>query len=409
MSSSPSPSPMLGGIADRWRELHGEDSWNGLLDPLDLDLRASIISYGELVQATYDSFNRERRSPHAGACIYGHDDLLAMTGVSAPGNYRITKFVYATSGLPVPDAFVLLPLPSLAPAAWSKESNWMGYVAVATDEGVAALGRRDIVVAWRGTVKNLEWVNDFDFTPVSAAPVLGSTAAANPLAIVHRGFLSVYRSSDTNSKYNQASARDQVLEEVRRLMQLYKDEVNSITITGHSLGASLATLNAVDIVANGVNCSPVDSSQPPCPVTAIVFASPRVGDCHFKAAFASFSDLRALHVKNAGDVVPLYPPLGYVDVAVRLPISTSRSPFLRSLGTVETLHNLECYLHGVAGEQGSAGGFKLEVDRDVALVNKSVDALKDKYPVPAEWWVAKNRCMVKGADGHWALQDFKQI
>ncbi|KAL6610743.1 hypothetical protein ACP70R_040712 [Stipagrostis hirtigluma subsp. patula] len=401
MPSSSSSSPAMGGIAERWRELQGADSWSGLLDPLDIDLRASVIAYGELAQATYDAFNDEERSPHAGACMFGHADLLASAGVAAPGNYEVTKFVYATSGLPLPAAFLLLPLPDL-PEAWCRESNWMGFVAVATDEGVAALGRRDIVVAWRGTIKNLEWVSDLDFTPVSAA------ADANPKAKVHRGFMSVYTSSDANSKYNQASARDQVIEEIKRLMDLYKDEETSITCTGHSLGASLSTLTAVDIVAHGIN-APSDSSQPPCPVTVIAFASPHVGDGNFKAAFQSFPELRALHVKNSDDVVPLYPPLGYVDVAVPLPIDTARSPYLRKPGTVNTWHALECYLHGVAGEQGSAGGFNLEVDRDVALVNKTVDALKDKYPVPAAWWVAKNKCMVKGDDGHWALQDFEEI
>ncbi|RCV16433.1 hypothetical protein SEVIR_3G139700v4 [Setaria viridis] len=403
-----SSSPMLGSIANRWRELQGAGSWAGLLDPLDIDLRANLIAYGELTQATYDGFNQEKRSPHCGACVFGYSDLLASSGAAAAGSYSVTKFIYATSALPVPEAFLVLPLPDLLPESWSRESNWMGYVAVATDAGVAALGRRDILVAWRGTMRNLEWVNDFDFTPVSAAPVLGSAAAANPAALVHRGFLSVYRSSNPDSKYNQSSARDQVFEEVRRLMALYKDEVTSITVTGHSLGASLATLNAVDLAANGLN-APADSSQPPCPVTAFVYASPRVGDANFKNAFASFPDLRALHVKNAGDVVPLYPPLGYVDVAVPLPIDTGRSPYLRQPGTIPTRHNLECYLHGVAGEQGSAGGFKLEVDRDVALANKEEGALKDQYPVPADWWVAKNKFMVKGADGHWALQDFQQI
>ncbi|XP_039803495.1 phospholipase A1-II 7-like [Panicum virgatum] len=139
---------MLRGIANRWRELHGKDSWKGLLDPLDIDLRRSFISYGELAQATYDGFNREKRSPHAGACLYGHSDLLAASGASAAADYAVTKFVYATSALPVPDAFLRLALPELKDA-WCRESNWIGYVAAATDEGAARLGRRDIVVAWR--------------------------------------------------------------------------------------------------------------------------------------------------------------------------------------------------------------------------------------------------------------------
>ncbi|RLN00646.1 phospholipase A1-II 7-like [Panicum miliaceum] len=203
-AAAPSPAtPGRSTAAARWRELHGNRSWNGPLDPLDIDLRRSIIAYGELAQATYDGFNRERRSPHAGACLYGRSDLLPSVGASAAGRrYAVTRFVYATS------AVLLLPLPEVKDA-WCRESNWIGYVAVATDEGAAELRRRDIVVAWRGTVRDLEWANDFSFAPVSAAPVLGAAAAANPLALVHRGFLSVYTTSNANSKYNKASARDQ--------------------------------------------------------------------------------------------------------------------------------------------------------------------------------------------------------
>nr|CAB3463672.1 unnamed protein product [Digitaria exilis] len=361
------------GIAKRWRELHGAQSWNGLLDPLDIDLRKSIISYGELAEATYDGFNNERRSPHAGACMYGHDELLSKSGVAAAGHYRVTKFIYATSGVPLPDAFLLLPLPALKDV-WSRDSNFMGYVA---------------------------WVNNLGFTPVPAAGILGHAASAHPFAVVHGGFLSLYTSSHGESKFTQTSARDQVLEEVRRLMEMFKDEERSITVTGHSLGGALSTLNAVDMVAAGVNAS--------CPVTAVVFASPHVGDRFFRAAFGSFEGLRAPHVKNLGDVVHAYPPLGYVDAAVALHINTSRSPYLAWPGTVLTMHNLECYLHGVAGEQGSAGGFRLEVERDMALVNKGADALKDEYPVPASWWVAQHKGMVKNDQGKWELRDFVHV
>uniref|UniRef100_A0A0A9EEP7 Phospholipase A1 n=1 Tax=Arundo donax TaxID=35708 RepID=A0A0A9EEP7_ARUDO len=396
-----------GNIAKRWRELHGEHSWNGLLDPLDIDLRRSILSYGELAEATYDGFNTERRSPHAGACIYGYDDLLTKSGVAAAGHYKVTKFIYATSSLPLPDAFLLLPLPALKDV-WSRESNFMGYVAVATDEGAAALGRRDIVVAWRGTIRPLEWTNDLDVTPVPAAPVLGSAASSHPFALVHRGFLSLYTSTNANSKFNKTSARDQVFEEVRRLVELYKDEEISITTTGHSLGAALATINAVDMAAHGVN-APANSSKPPCPVTAFVFACPHVGNTFFKSAYHSIPDLKSLHIKNFGDVVPMVPALTYVDVHVQLPIDTSRSPYLRWPLTPSDLHNLELYLHGVAGEQGSAGGFKLELERDLALINKSADIVKDEYPVPATWWVMQHKGMVRNDDGSWELKDFKHV
>lgn len=379
VTTSSSSSSSLMSEAKRWEQLSGKNHWKGLLDPLDIDLRRSILHYGDMAEATYDAFNSEKASRNNGCCFYTRDDFFQKQGMSTSKNpfpYTVTTYFYATSGLP--EFFYV-------------KSNWMGYVAVATDEGKKVLGRRDIVVAWRGTVQRSEWFNDVDVRKTSA----GEIFTGDDAPYVCRGWLDIYTTVDPDSKHNKNSAREQILSEIKRLVEKYKNEQVSITFTGHSLGAAVATLNAIDVVQNGHNKN--------FPVTAILFACPRVGDSKFLQLFNNLEKLRVLRIENKGDVVPDL-PTNYSEVGERIGINSENSPYLKP-GTIVGQHNLEVYLHGVTGFQGTKREFKLELNRDIALVNKSLDYLKAEYHVPESWWVMKNKGMVKGDDGHWKLID----
>ncbi|KAH0463870.1 hypothetical protein IEQ34_006656 [Dendrobium chrysotoxum] len=398
-------------LAKRWRELNGKNNWEGLLDPLDPDLREHIITYGELSQAVYDAFNDDEVSRFTGAPRYARHDFFDKVFLKAgrPYSYTVTKFVYATTGIQLPGGLIL----KSQTKDWKlQESNWMGYVAVATDEGTAALGRRDVVVAWRGTVRPLEWVNDFEFVLVPAGDIVGSSQPdvgnGGKEPKVYLAWKSIYTSENRKSPFNGTSARDQVLKEIRRLMDLYQDEEVSITVTGHSLGAALAAITSVDIITHGLN-KPTGRPNFSAPVTAIVFASPHVGDASFKKTFDDLApNLRLLRITNSPDLVPKYPLIGYADIGTELVIDAQKSKFLKSPGGPVGWHSLEAYMHGVAGTHGSKGEFKLEVDRDIALLNKYMDAVKDEYMIPVSWWVEKNKGMVQGEDGHWRLQDHEE-
>ncbi|KAG7573189.1 Fungal lipase-like domain [Arabidopsis suecica] len=392
---------MAGDIAKRWKELSGNSKWKDLLDPLDLDLRRYILHYGDMAEVGYVAFNSDRRSKYVGDSCYTKEELFARTGYlkANPFRYEVTKYIYGTSSIRLPECFIIK---SLAREAWNKESNWLGYIAVATDEGKKLLGRRDIVVAWRGTIQLYEWANDFDF-PLESAVTVFPRANPNDEPRIANGWLSLYTSTDPRSRFDKTSAQEQVQGELKRLLELYKDEDITITLTGHSLGAVMSILSAADFLHNEwPKITPSLQHRLSC-VTVFAFGSPRIGDRSFKRLVESLEHLHILRVTNVPDLIPRYPVFRFTDVGEELQINTLKSEYLKRSLNLGHFHNLEAYLHGVAGTQHNQGEFKLEINRDIALVNKGLDALEDKYLVPGHWWVLENKGMVQSDDGTWKL------
>lgn len=195
----------------------------------------------------------------------------------------------------------------------------------------------------------------------------------------------------------------QVQGELKRLLELYKDEEITITLTGHSLGAVLSILSAADFLHNEwPKITPSLQHRLSC-VTVFAFGSPRIGDRSFKRLVESLEHLHILRVTNVPDLIPRYPVFRFTDVGEELQINTLKSEYLKRSLNLGHFHNLEAYLHGVAGTQHNQGEFKLEINRDIALVNKGLDALEDKYLVPGHWWVLENKGMVQSDDGTWKL------
>ncbi|KZV49063.1 Alpha/beta-Hydrolases superfamily protein [Dorcoceras hygrometricum] len=370
-----------GKVSKRWREYQGIKNWEGLLDPLDENLRREIIRYGNFIQATYHSYNLDISSPSYGTCRYPKRSLLDDSGFRETG-YRVCRNLTANSGIR---------LPRWMPAWMAMQSSWIGYVAVCQNKKeIARLGRRDVVIALRGTVTCLEWLENLRATLTPIPGTCGYSCPESEVPMVESGFLSLY----TSTFENRPSLQTLLNHEISRILEKYGDEPLSFTITGHSLGAALATVAAYDIKKTFGN-SPL--------VTVISFAGPRVGNWSFRCELEK-QGTKILRIVNSDDLITKVPGfvrennqqtlfsdnfpantaaagLGgwvqklvedmqwvYADVGCELRLSSRDSPYL-SGGNIATCHDLKTYLHLVDGFVGSNCPFRATARK---IINKNL-------------------------------------
>jgi pimeloyl-ACP methyl ester carboxylesterase len=235
-----------------------------------------------------------------------------------------------------------------------------------------------VVVALRGTCTVLEWAEN-----VRAGLVPASTSSSDDdSAKVECGFWNLYKGSSAGAP----SLSETVVSEVRRLLDTYKDEEVSVTVTGHSLGAALAVLIADELAG--------DDGAAGAPVAVFSFGGPRVGNRAF-AERVEARGARVLRVVNAHDVVPRFPPrlaLPYADVGRELRLDSRASPYLRPDADAACCHDLESYIHLVDGFLGSHCQFRGNAKRSILRLlqnqgaNVKLAALHQQGQGRARWW-----------------------
>ncbi len=208
------------------------------------------------------------------------DSLPAGYEVVGPISVNVNNAAAQIAGAAAPE---VLP-PHLAMVQrMRRDSDEFGWIVQNRQQNI-------LIVSFRGTVSLEDWLHDFDFFPAPYEPV------AN-YGTVHKGFQSVYE-----------VIRESMMNQLRNADQKF----TRLIVVGHSLGAALSELAALDLLHNG-RVAVVPEVQ--------TFAGPRVGHHDFAAAFdAQIST--CFRVVNAWDIVPQLPPplalFEHVGVAVRI-------------------------------------------------------------------------------------------
>jgi triacylglycerol lipase len=187
-------------------------------------------------------------------------------------------------------------------------------------------GAAEVVVALRGTDGFREWAEDGEFLLVPYAP-------ANPLppetlaCRVEQGFWRIYQSLVLTDIHGT------VVGPLAESLPPYLDHNDNVVVSGHSLGAPLATYLTLDLARGPLGGN----------VSSCYFASPHPGNADFAMLFDKVIGQNYVVYNYVLDLVPRVPPLGYSAlrrVRVILP-ATAQADITLDIGCN---HHVVCYL-----------------------------------------------------------------
>lgn len=175
--------------------------------------------------------------------------------------------------------------------------------------------------AFRGTASTLDVLDDLGAEHHSFEPYRGGVKVPDGVK-VEAGFYDVYRTAMDKKPSMQTQLFNMVDQ-----YQKSEHPIQTLWVTGHSLGAAICQLFTLDLAI----------SRPRIEFLNINFASPRVGNSDFVKFYESTSAKNTIRVQNTYDKVPCVPPhaMGYAHTSEALLIAFYKQGLL---GKLDYLH-----------------------------------------------------------------------
>lgn len=258
------------------------------------------------------------KTPYTGECDYQINDLLPTPTPSNSYNYNTARFcldlisrIYLMY-MPESNYTTLILPPSvklIKNIVYLEKSNIPNIGFICSDNN------NNIYIIFRGTLQIQEWIKDLtmdqtnkkinkkneqlklspsiyntkfkklrNYPPSNVLSLLSYSLKNNSDTniLIHRGFLEIY---------------NDIKEDIMTtILSLNIPKTTNIIISGHSLGASLATITSFDLAFTGFN------------IYTYVFASPKVGNIEFANSVTNNINQKCFfRFTNECDVIPSFP------------------------------------------------------------------------------------------------------
>jgi len=261
------------------------------------------IQYGKMISLAYDITEKDPRSKNAMENFLGckriMEPFVECFFEAYDYKHELRAFPRPILGYPV--------------------DTFFGYWAYNNQTG-------DVAIVLRGTLFQIDWGSNFringDIWNYKKESTHGNCClhgyidylhsillpfwANSKDVILHYGFHDIYTNKVLNNN-TVKSLQDEIREIVQNISSSeWKGEIKTITVTGHSLGASIAAIVALDIAEEVAKLKDKRSSKDFNPLIRLInFANPLVGNYMLWKRLKEL-EVTYVHYFNTGDSVPWF-------------------------------------------------------------------------------------------------------